>query len=73
MCIRDRYSTKGTNIKDIGEIKEIPAWFLKNQPKPGLRTTFSTWRHYSKDSPLLESGLLGPVCLRTAFLWREDK
>jgi hypothetical protein len=69
----NEYSTKGTNIKDIGEIKEIPGWFLKNQPKPGLRTTFSTWRHYSEDSPLLESGLLGPVCLRTAFQWREDR
>jgi hypothetical protein len=35
--------------------------------KPGIRVTFSTWKHYSKDSPLLESGLLGPVRLRTAL------
>ena len=25
------------------------------------RLTFSTWKHYDKDSPLLPSGLLGPV------------
>ncbi|MGB7719009.1 MAG: hypothetical protein WBL65_03860, partial [Bryobacteraceae bacterium] len=45
----------------------IPDWFLQNIPKPGARITFSTWKHYSKDSPLLESGLLGPVRLRAAF------
>jgi hypothetical protein len=61
------YSDKGASIKDIGEIKRIPDWFLQNKPKPGARVTFSTWKHYSQDSPLLESGLLGPVRLRTAF------
>jgi hypothetical protein len=61
------YSDKGASIKDIGEIKQIPGWFLQDKPKPGIRVTFSTWRHYSKDSPLLESGLLGPVRLRTAL------
>ena len=61
------YSDKGTSIKDIGEIKRIPDWFLQNKPKPGARVTFSTWKHYSQDSPLLESGLLGPVRLRTAL------
>jgi hypothetical protein len=25
-----------------------------------------TWHHWTKDSPLLESGLLGPVTLRSA-------
>ena len=25
------------------------------------RLTFATWRHFTKDSPLLPSGLLGPV------------
>jgi len=29
--------------------------------------TFSTWKHYAKESPLLESGLLGPVVLRGAL------
>lgn len=61
------YSDKGTNIKDIGQIKRIPDWFLQNGPKPGPRITFSTWKHYSQDSPLVESGLVGPVRLRVAF------
>ncbi|MCX7013469.1 MAG: glycosyl hydrolase, partial [Candidatus Sumerlaeota bacterium] len=30
------------------------------------RYTWTTWKHYTKDSPLLESGLLGPVTLRAA-------
>jgi hypothetical protein len=59
------YSDKGANIKDIGQIKRIPDWFLQNRPKPGARITFSTWKHYTKDSPLVESGLVGPVKLRT--------
>jgi len=51
-----------------GAIKVIPEWFLQGKPKPpGARTTFATWKHYSKDSPLLVSGLVGPVRLRTAI------
>jgi hypothetical protein len=51
-----------------GAIKVIPQWFLEGKPKPpGPRVTFATWKHYSKDSPLLVSGLVGPVRLRTAI------
>ena len=32
-------------------------------PRPTHRRAFTTWKHYAKDSPLLESGLLGPVRL----------
>jgi hypothetical protein len=50
-----------------GNIKVIPDWYLQGKPKPpGGRTTFATWRHFDKDSPLLVSGLVGPVRLRTA-------
>ncbi len=31
----------------------------------GGRLTFTTWKHWNKDDPLLESGLLGPVVLET--------
>lgn len=44
-----------------------PDW-IKNKtqrPKTG-RYTFTTWKFWKKDSPLLESGLLGPVMLRQA-------
>jgi hypothetical protein len=29
------------------------------------RVTFTTWKHYQKESSLLPSGLLGPVTVRT--------
>jgi len=32
---------------------------------PTGRLAFATWKHWTKDAPLLESGLLGPVVLRT--------
>ncbi|MGE3109118.1 MAG: glycosyl hydrolase [Phycisphaerales bacterium] len=51
-------------------IKNWPAWFdpasdnpLRNRPTK-QRQTFTTWKHWTKDSPLLDSGLLGPVVLR---------
>ncbi len=42
-----------------------PNWLLEGRPRPSARLTFSTWKFYTKESPLLESGLLGPVTLRT--------
>jgi hypothetical protein len=51
-----------------GAIRVIPEWYLQGKPKPpGGRITFATWRHFNKDSPLLVSGLVGPVRLRTAI------
>ncbi|HTL56949.1 MAG TPA: glycosyl hydrolase [Candidatus Limnocylindrales bacterium] len=38
-----------------------PDWFLEGKPRPTARITFSSWKHWQKDSPLLESGLIGPV------------
>jgi len=43
-----------------------PEWFLQDAPEPGARVTFSTWRHYRQDEPLLPSGRLGPVRRATA-------
>ncbi len=40
-----------------------PEWLLKNQPRTSGRYTFTTARFYKKDSPLLKSGLIGPVRL----------
>ena len=48
-------------------LKEIPAWLTAGAPRPpGGRYTLSTWKFYTKDSPLLSSGLLGPVRLESA-------
>lgn len=38
-----------------------PEWFLKNQPRTSGRFTFTTTQQYNADSPLLPSGLIGPV------------
>jgi alpha-L-rhamnosidase len=38
-----------------------PQWLLENKPSPTGRVAFTTWKHWKKDDPLLESGLLGPV------------
>jgi len=46
-------------------LKAWPEWLLKGEPRPGDRIAFTTWQHWQKDSRLMESGLLGPVTLRT--------
>ena len=48
------------------QLKAWPQWFLDGKPSPNGRLTFTTWHHWTKDSPLLESGLIGPVMLRSA-------
>jgi hypothetical protein len=54
-----------------GAIKVIPEWYLQGKPKPpGGRSTFATWKHFAKDSPLLVSGLVGPVRVRTAIRYQ---
>ena len=43
-----------------------PDWFVKGQPRPSQgRKAFATWNYFTKDSPLLPAGLLGPVVLRS--------
>jgi len=43
-------------------LKEFPDWFLKKQPRPSKgRYCFTTWNYFTKDSPLIPSGLMGPV------------
>lgn len=44
-------------------LKGWPEWLAKGKPRTSGRVTFATWRFYKKDSPLLESGLVGPVSL----------
>jgi hypothetical protein len=51
-----------------GGLASWPQWLLDGKPSPAGRLTFTTWRHYTRNSPLLESGLLGPVMLRTTEL-----
>ena len=41
-----------------------PEWLLKNEKRTSNRYTFSTFNPYKKDSPLLKSGLIGPVTIQ---------
>jgi len=46
---------------------EWPAWLLQSKPRPSNRIAFCTRGGvYDKDDPLLPSGLIGPVCIRSA-------
>jgi hypothetical protein len=50
-----------------GRLAQWPEWLVEHKPRPETgRCAFVTWRFYTKDSRLLESGLLGPVTLRSA-------
>ena len=40
-----------------------PAWLLNGEARSSGRYTFTTYRHFTKESPLLESGLIGPVSI----------
>ena len=43
---------------------EFPEWLIKNQQRPVKeRLTFATWNYFTKESRLLEAGLMGPVRL----------
>jgi len=56
---RNRLAIKVTNL--------WPNRLIGDQSLPeDQRYTWTTWQHYTKDSPLLESGLLGPVEIVTA-------
>jgi len=46
-----------------GSLKSWPAWLLEGKPSPTGRYTFTTWRLWKKDAPLVPSGLLGPVSI----------
>ena len=54
-----------------GGIEKLPAWYMTGDPKPaGGRIAFATWKHYERTSPLVESGLLGPVTLIPGWVCR---
>jgi hypothetical protein len=43
-------------------MKAYPDWFIKNEARPeSSRKGFVIWYYHRKDTPLVQSGLLGPV------------
>jgi hypothetical protein len=64
--IGDEQLPPDANWKDVETLLEWPDWFQTGKPRPSGRFTFSSCRHYAKDSPLVPSGLLGPVTITTS-------
>jgi hypothetical protein len=59
-----RYQTSGGSKFTDGRLLTFPDWLYdpsKRASRP--RQSFSTWKHYDADSPLVPAGLLGPVKL----------
>ena len=48
------------------QVDQWPDWLVKGQSRTSGRFTFTTFKHYQKDSPLLTSGLIGPVNIQQA-------
>ncbi len=47
-----------------GTLKNWPQWLEQDTPSPAGRFTFTSWRLWKKDAPLVASGLLGPIILQ---------
>jgi hypothetical protein len=57
---------------DGPEHGQWPEWMREGKPRTSGRYTFTTFRHYNQNSPLLESGLTGPVTL-VEELWEATE
>lgn len=52
---------------DGDHLKKWPDWLIQGKPRPKTgRVTFETWHFYDKTSPLIDSGLIGPVTIQAA-------
>jgi len=61
--IGDEHLPEDSDRNPNGTLKSWPQWLQEGKPSPTGRYTFTTWRLWKKDDPLVESGLLGPVTL----------
>jgi hypothetical protein len=56
------YQPEGTNKFTDGRLKQLPAWLYdRTRLSERKRYSFTIWKHYEASSPLVPSGLLGPV------------
>lgn len=62
--IGDEQLPEDSNWKDMETLAEWPEWFRNGAKRPSGRYTFTSCRPYKKDTPLVPSGLLGPVTLK---------
>ena len=61
-----RHSREPGSVHVGPALKRYPQWMLDGKPSPTGRVTFATWKLWTKNDPLLVSGLLGPVTLEAA-------
>jgi len=59
--IGDEQLPEESERKADGTLKAWPAWLVEGKPNTTGRFTFSSWKLWKKDDPLVESGLIGPV------------
>lgn len=61
IAVNVKYQKGGSRFTD-GWLTGLPSWLYRpNGRREWPRHSFATWKHYDADSPLLPSGLLGPV------------
>jgi hypothetical protein len=63
--IGDETMPEDSSRNPNGTLKEWPPWVREGKPSPTGRHTFTSWRLWKAGDPLQESGLLGPVMLRS--------
>jgi hypothetical protein len=63
--IGDEQLAEDSQRKPNGTLQFWPQWLEEGKLSPSGRYRFTSWRLWKKSAPLLESGLLGPVTLRT--------
>lgn len=62
--IGDEHLPEDSKWIDAETLAEWPEWFQNGSKRTSGRYTFTTAKHYKKESPLSSSGLLGPVKLQ---------
>jgi alpha-L-rhamnosidase len=66
--IGDEGLPEDSERKSDGTLRSWPSWLREGRPSPTGRFTFSSWRLWKEDDLLQDSGLLGPVTVRTVAL-----
>jgi hypothetical protein len=64
--IGDEQLPEDSHRNPDGTLQEWPQWVQEGKPSPTGRYTFTSWRLWKKNSPLQESGLIGPVTFQAA-------
>ena len=65
----DELLPEDSERNENGTLKQWPQWLQEGKPSPVGRFTFTSWQLWKKNEPLRESGLLGPVTVRTVIDW----